>query len=142
MRTFFLLVYNTRCFLFFLYARAFLLSTDLQGIASLLSLNKAKVGASPLPSQKFMRVTQVLYCLLPTFLSFIFIFNSFLSSSFFLVSIFSICSFQFSFMSFFLKISFIHLHICVCHHDGVLISLCLTFPLQTSKRRHYRGNFF
>ncbi len=84
----------------------------IQGIASSLSLNKAKVGASPLSSLKFMHATQVFYLLLPTFLSFIFFFNSFPSSSFFLVSIFSICSSLFSFPSFFLKFFFIHLHIC------------------------------
>jgi len=57
-----------------------------------------------LPLLKFMCVTQVFYLLLPTFLFFIFFFNYSPSFSLFLVSVFSICFSQYSFLSFFLKI--------------------------------------
>ncbi len=74
--------YKLFVFIFFMHMLFFFQRT-IQGIVSSLSLNKAKVGASSLPLLKFMHVTQILYFLLPTFLSFIFFFNSFPSSFFF-----------------------------------------------------------
>jgi hypothetical protein len=74
--------------IFFFMHVLFFFQRTIQGIVSLLSLNKAKVGASSLPSFKFMHVTQILYFLLPTFLSFIFFFNSFSLIFFFLFQFF------------------------------------------------------